>query len=198
MSNPWDAPQDNSGGFFTLLYSNGTYSHRMRAHINPFNGTTLAYTTATGTEVHVNDTCQALINLLKPMMHTTWAFTVLNLYQNVSGTLTELFGTSLTATGTGTSATADPIMPAGELILNFKTANGGKARNILIGSVLFGAAQPVNVTGSSGGDATQQALVAYLTGSNTQIVGHDGGKLLSPARLTYPVNRRLRRHYGMA
>lgn len=212
------APVDNSGGFMLVQYSNGTDVHRMRLHVLPFSrsefvisGTpetygaddghhSYAYSphTPAGAEMGINDTFAAICNLLKPYYTNAWTFTLAALYQNVGNVLGEVFPTPTptAVTGTSVSALLTTQSRAMERMFNFKTALGGKARLALLGPYGYGTDSPTTVTGSSGGSASDQALVAYLSGNNTAIVGHDGQKLSNSARVTSTLNKRLRRKYN--
>ncbi len=196
-------PADLSGGFLILQYTNGTRLHKMRVHLAPFNpggGTTVPYVTPTTGEHSINDTFFALATLLAPYFPNTWSISGAALYQMVSGSPVEVFPvpTSGAVVGTSAGAEASGEAPAAEMIFNFKTELGNRARLVIIGSNAWAPNSPAIITTSSGGTAHDQALVAYLTGTNTEIVGHDGTKFSGNAHLTYPFNRRLRKHYQYA
>jgi hypothetical protein len=217
------APADLSGGFMTINYNaTSTDVHRMRVHLAPFSlsqfvtGSPETITSVddgkhnfaynpvlpgVGSENGVNDTFQAFCNLLRPFYPTLTSFSLLNLYQMQSGQPVEIFPTPAPTPIAGSSGAAAPVgQPrAGEIIYNFRTVGGHKARLILIGPASdWSDATPYTVTPTSGGDAAQQALIAYLSGGATGIVGHDGSKLNASAHVTQVVNRRLRRRMGFS
>jgi hypothetical protein len=208
-------PLDKSGGFLLISYGNGTYSHTMRAHVQAFNtpassgasGPDPAHgyvynTPPTGAqgEVGTSDTFTALCNVLAPFMGGDYVFSLNGVYQNLNNAITPVFPTPTPAAvhGTNSGGNPTPEFPAGEWMYNFRTSGGNRARIVLIGAVSWAAQQPQVVSATAGGGAAQQALVAYATSPGTRLVGHDGNPLIGPAKVTFPVNRRLRRHYRWA
>lgn len=213
-------PPDNSGGFMIIQQTNGTDTHRMRIHVLPFSKTAFivggstpsvstddgnhdyAYTPdrPAGMEAGVSDTFQAYINKIKYRFATSWTFTLLSLYQNVAGVLVEVFPTPIPTAIVGTSGGGTPtgVARCYEETWSFRTAGGNKANLRFLG-LQNGAvpSTPMTVAGNSAGSADQQ-LVAYLNGSATGIVAHDGQKIGNVAHQTSCQNRRLRRHYGFA
>lgn len=199
-------PPDLSGGFMTLIYSNGQDSHRIRIHVLPFNATPVGGTNdrnyspvPLGTEHSLQATFTGFSSVWSNFFDNTWTIQVLNLYQMQSGVPVELFPPPVfsAVTGVGASATVG-IERALEVIFSGKTSGGKAMRIILIGAGGYSAAVPSSVTGNAAG-TPEQKMVAYLTSVNTAIVGHDGNIFASnPARRLVPVNRRLRRHYGYA
>ena len=196
-------PPDNSGGFLILQYTNGTRLHKMRVHLIPFipgGGASVPYVTPPGTEHSINDTFFALASLMAPYFTSAWSISGAALYQMVSGVPTEVFPVPTSGAVVGTAAGSDATgeVPAGEMIFNFKSTLGNRAKLIIIGSSQWAANAPAIVTTTTGGAARDQAMVAYLTGVNTAIVAHDGSKFTGNAHLTYPLNKRLRKHYQYA
>lgn len=213
------APPDASGGYMVIQYTDGTDTHRMRVHVLPFSTTEFsvsgaltstddgnhnyAYTGSrpAGSELGINDTFAGFMGVLKAEFSTVWTFSLLSLYQNVAGTLTEVFPVPTPTPVAGTNAAGAPTgqQRAMESVYTFRTSGGHHARIICIGQhASMGLYVPATVSPTSGSNAADQALVGYLTGANTGIVGHDNMKLQSPCHLTFAANRRLRRHYGYA
>lgn len=214
------APPDQAGGFMVIGYRNGTDTHHMRVHVLPFSTSNFiigggtpsvgtddgnhdyAYTPdrPAGMEAGIADTFQAFVNAIKPGFSNTWTFTLDALYQVVNGQANEVFPVPNVTPIAGASAngSATGQLRAHEVVWNFKTAKGNRARLIHIAkdsSVALGV--PVTVSANSGG-TNDQKMVAYLSGSATGVVAHDGQKFQSSAHVTYAINRRLRRHYGYA
>jgi hypothetical protein len=96
---------------------------------------------------------------------------------------TAIAGTNSTPTGTLDRFT--------EQIYSYRTRGGNRARLVYIGG--GGLA-----THTASIQTASNAVVGYVTGLATAIVGHDGTPLLAPAHVTVAQNRRLRRHYGQA
>lgn len=201
--------KDNSGGFMVVQYANGSYAHKMRVHFDKVTASdpTMTYQVASGTETTVFQTFANLCNLLKPYRDSSWAFTLSSIYlttgpdPNISGynLLVEQFGWASPTPIAGTGAAATTALQAASFeALNFHTIAGGRARFMIIGIGGFVLALPATVTPTSGGGASDQALVGYLTGANTAIRGHDGAKLTGGAHVTSGYQARLRRHYGQA
>lgn len=215
------APADASGGFMTIQANNGTDTHRLRVHLLPFSltsfvvsGTPETYgdddghhnyayvpNTPAGAEMGVSDTFAALCAKLAPIYATTWTFELLNLYQNNSNVLTEVFPTPVVTPVPGSeagSSTPTGIARAVEAILNMKSTGGGRARVVITAWDQNAAATvPANMSSTSGPTAWA-ALISYLSGANTGVVARDGHKLANAAHVTYVINRRLRRKYGYA
>jgi len=192
---------DGSGGFMVIQYNNTSYAHRLRVHLQPFNTSSWGYVGTGGTlEANPNATFAALVNLLKPYYTSDWAFRMLSLWQNTAGVIAEVFGWTPPTVITGSAVSSNAaMMPDTEYMFNLKTSRGGRGRITLLGANEVSAAQPaVTVSGSSGGSASDQAIVAYITGASTQIVGHDGYPFVGSAHLTCTRNRKLRRRTGQA
>lgn len=193
MAHPWDPPADASGGFFVLQYSNGVYTHRQRLHVLPFNASTLAYTSPPGSEANVPATIGAWENIWEAFYGTAWSISVLSIWQIVSG-VPVLLPTVPTVTATGTVTTgSEAKLPSGEVIFNFRTTLGNRARIVFIAPRNWDVTDPQVV--NPGSTAPFGTLMTYITGANTAIVAHDGSKLPGTAKVTQPYNRRLRRRY---
>lgn len=215
-------PPDNSGGFMTLSYQNGTDVHRQRLHVLPFSLTQFvagAGATANGAdsgnhdyayqpfrsggpESGIVDTFAAYATKWSAIYSASWTLTLLNLFQNVNNVLTEVPLLPVTAAVIGASGGPTVAGPAraGELILNFKTSGGNRARLVYLANGLIDPTQftPTLYTPTSGPSTPLQLMVGYVSGSATAIVAHDGTKLSANARVTGTTNKRLRRHYGYA
>lgn len=212
-------PADQSGGYMILGLTNGTDTHRMKVHVLPFSLTNFvvggvagasddgnhdyAYTGSrpAGSEMGITDTFAALAAMVKGYYHSNWTITLVSLYQMQSGIPVEIFPTPTPTPVAGSSSAADAAgqYRALQVNYNFRTSGGHRARIVLTGSdqsSLQTPFQQVPLTGT--GSNRDSNFVAYLTGANTAVVGHDGQKLQPPAHVTFVVNRRLRRHYGFA
>lgn len=195
-------PSDNSGGYLIGQYTNGTDTHRYRLHVRAFDATGTYATPGAGTPTTVQLDWTGITTKMAAFYSNAWTFSMVSLFQNNGdGTFTEVFGWTPPTPIVGVSATGsqNDQSRATELIFNFKDGHGGRGRLTLIA---YGGASaqavPGIITGASGGTTSQQ-IVDYLTNPvKTNIVSHAGHQYQSPARATFSVNRRLRRHYGFA
>lgn len=194
-------PADNSGGYAIATYGNGVDTHRLRFHFRPI-GTDPTYSAPSAS---VNPTVMAdftaLFNKIKLFYNSSWVFDLTSIFKNNGdGTFTELFGWTPPAeiAGTGTTATASNQERASQTMYNFKTAFGGRGRITMIGAPGDDLSNRVAVSGASGGTGGQQIVDLLSTATKSNIVAHDGHVMQSPAILTWAINRRLRRHYGMS
>lgn len=197
-------PVDNSGGFFVLKYSNGARTHTARLHVQPF-GANLPGAGPTddtfnptdpGTTVDVHTEAANYMAFLQPFLSTAWSIAHYETWQVVGGVATLYPAAPLAGTVLGTNATAEAVaQEAEEVIFNFRTNRGNRARLVILESSVAGIGIASQVAANSAGDLFQK-MVAYTTGTATRICGHDGGLFLPPARVTYTLNRRLRRHLG--
>lgn len=197
-------PPDLSGGYMITTYTNGTDTHRQRFHLRPF--TPAAAFVSPFDTVHATVPAEwtALYNLIKALTFSNWTFSLTSIFlNNGDGTFTELFGwtppTPIAGTVAGSSGTDQAR--AMEQIFNFRDGFGGRMRVIMVGQVVaINGAVPQVISGAPAGTNNQQ-LVDYLTNQSpvkSNVVSHGGHALQSPARETFCVNRRLRRHYGFA
>lgn len=218
---PYTPPVAASGGFMILSVTNGTDTHKMKAHVLAFDPT--QYNTAgaiggtdtdghhnyayapevrpAGSEFGINDTFAAYAAIIKAAWNNSWTISLAALYRTVAGvsTLVPVTPTPTPVVGTSPNGAATGQARAAETTLSFRTAFGGKLRVCLIGANYCAPNQlPAIVTSSTGATAVEQAIVGYLSGANTAIVGHDNGKAASVAHAAFAINRRLRRHYGYA
>jgi hypothetical protein len=216
------APADLSGGFLSIKYTNGGDTHHQRVHVLPFSTTRFIVGGGTpsvsvddgnhdyayqpdrpaGQEAGISDTFAAWCAVIKGYYHSDWTLSLDALYQVAGNVATEIFPLPVVTPVVGTSPNADAALQAraGELIFNARTRLGNRARVMLVGQNAVGYGLAPSITsGSSGGtSALDQAVVAYLVGAATAIVGHDGQKMQSPMKVTNVINRRLRRRYGYA
>lgn len=210
MANIPQTRPDQSGGFMLIRYTDGTHTHRMRQHLQQFNisGTDLPYgVPGNQTEADVQATFTAFVNIVKQYFGNAWTFTLDAVYRNTGpdpnragyNLFTEIFGYNVPVGIVGTNgAQTNANAHAGMLIYNMRTLQGGRYRTVLIGTSVWSVNQVDIVTPTSGGSLVDQALMAYLLGAATGIVGHDGAKVAGSAHRTFPYNRRLRRRYGQA
>lgn len=210
-------PPDLSGGRLLIKVTNNVDTHIIGVHISGFttnyslpgggvttgpNGN-FAYDVTPGshgTESGVNDTFAALTALLASFYGVGWQFTVKSLIQNLNNQQLPIFPTPSPAAVVGTDGAPDPTgeARAGQILFNMHTSGGGRARVALTGATGWGAVNTFTVTPTSGASAGYENLVAYLTGGDTRIQGHDGNQLTSPAHVTFPINKRLRRKYNQS
>jgi hypothetical protein len=199
---------DNSGGWFIIRYSDGQHTHRMKQHVQPFDttGPTYTYKTAiAGGDTDVQATFSSLVNLVRPFYNNAWSFVLDSIYQNKGVDPTdasrnifqEVFNWTrpLAAAGSGASATT-ANQAAGMMVYNMNTTQGGRGRVVLIGSFDWTVNNVADVNPGDAGPAG--ALIGYLMGATTGIVGHDGNPFRGAAHMTQPYNRRLRRKYEQA
>jgi hypothetical protein len=213
-------PPDDSGGKLILQVAGGAAgdSHKVGVHIQSFNpapigsGSTLDYNytaaptsflgiTWTGSEAHVGDTAAALANVLKVFYDNTFTITAAALYTRNTATheLEEVFPPPALTPVAGTSTTfhvgASDAARVTASIYTAKTLGGRRMRLILPEAA---ARSPINaakgVTATAGGidTAIDRALVAYLSGNVTRVVGHNGGIAVPPFTIHVTAMARLR------
>lgn len=204
-----------------VSYTNGTDTHRHRVHVLPFSTNKFIVGGGTpsvdvddgshdyayvpdrpaGQEAGITDTFQAYVNAVAWFFANTWTFTLSALYQKGNdGVIREIFPLPQPAAihGTGSNASPIGINRALEYILNFRTAQGGKARICLIGQSAYGMDVPAIIVPHTPTVEPSDGIVKYVSGAATAVVAHDGQKLAASAHRTTVINRRLRRHYGYA
>lgn len=196
MPNPWDPPDDPTGGYVLLEYSNGVYFHRQRFHINHFDASSFDYVSPGSREANVGTTLTNYATQWQNFYTDAWTLRLVDVVQQVSdGVFTPVTPPPPFTPVVGASTDAVAASPAGMTIFNGVTTNGGRMRPTLIANTLWDANAPEIATSATSGRVGD--MIAYLSGSDTQIVGHDGGLLVDYCRLTFPLNRRLRRHYHL-
>jgi hypothetical protein len=198
-------PVDLSGGIMLIRYSNGTYTHTMRFHLEAFGaagsgpGFDRTYTSPrTGqTELSVNATWTGITTYLKPLWTAAWTFTIQGLYQVVGGVASQVFPTPGTAAVVGTSVGAEATLPEIETTLSNRTVNGGRFKLTLLAASGSGVIAPLIIVPNAAGSNIEK-LCAYVESVNTGIVARDGTQPIGSFHETVCLNRRLRRHYGHA
>jgi hypothetical protein len=201
-------PGDNAHARLRIKYSNGVHSHRMNVHLagailSP-SGTFNDYNYVGGapagsTETSVIGTFTGLVYAIKGLYTAGWLFTIDALYQVNSGVSTEMFPAPAPAAIQGAITGAETTIPEGMIVFNFRTVGGHRARIECIESQEYINYIPGGqVQASIGGNALLAAVVAYMGGTDTAVVGHDGTHAQPLAHVTTPYNRRLRRHYSHA
>lgn len=196
---PIPAPAtDLSGGFLVVKYSGGGVSHKLRLHVCQFSASTgLPYAAGgLGTETDLLTTFSNFAARWAPFVNTGWAITLDAVFNLTSNVLSEVYNWTPPAQVSGTNTNA-PTRPENFFCYNFRTSGGRKARIFLLSQPGWGYNAPFAIASSTTAGANE-ALVAYLTGSLTQVVGRDNTKLLAPARATTGINARLRRRGGYA
>ena len=199
-------PPDASGGFLLISYTMGSDTHRMRLHVAPFNyatGTRWNYnpTVGGGTEVTPFDTFNAFAAQLKNWIKTTDAIHLQSLYQIDSGVPVERFGWTQPndVAGVDTGAIPTDAKRAAFYSFNFKSVNGGRAKVVIIGGAVAGAAPTHAVDRfSTLGASSSLNLVNYLASAACGAVCHDGAKFSNTGDISYGINRKLRRKYGFS
>lgn len=202
----YDPPLDLSGGYVVLSYSNGTDTHRQRFHLRAFTqgeGTNVyTYTTPNSggsPETTVDATLAAYLEFVKVFYNSTWTWRLDSLWKRTGANdFTQQFPVPTLApvAGTGTVEVTG-IQRCQETILNFRTAAGRRMRMVYVAEQQNEVTTPVFYGANSSGNNTEK-LIAYLVGNVTGIVAHDNSQPVAPAHITFPYNRRLRRHYGYA
>jgi hypothetical protein len=191
-------PPDNSGGLMHVRFQrNGRTVHIERFHVAPFDANSFAYSDGPGTEADIPTTFGALAGVLEGLYNNEWAIQLTALDQKQAGGMVRVGtptatgggflshgGTGATATGTGQEFI--------QSIMNFKTAGGHRARVRVVGAGGQGIAGDTIIGANAAGTPWEQ-LVNYLTGTASQIVGHDNTKLKLPAHTTYALRSRSRR-----
>lgn len=189
-------PQDLTGGFIVFQYQKGNIRHRALIHVGEFSAGTQDYTTPRGSETNVADTALAYATQFMNWYDDLWNMTVLSVWQMVSGVpVLQGLAPVISVTGAITGgAIIAPQLESGMQVWSFHTTLGNRAKIIQITINGWGSIEPATVNSSSSGPAG--SLMTYLTGADTMIVAKDNTLLPNKARLTYPYNSRLRRHYA--
>jgi hypothetical protein len=223
------APPDAAGGLLVIAYGNGLGTHHIRAHIPGFYNAAPAtgpnwdspYDSATGDNGSIRQTAIDLIDAVKGLFTTDYAFWVSALYQkNTTTGKLQLYPTlPVVGAEAGTVAIdgghpGAPILAtdAGRFLattFSFRTAGGHRYRLSLVGAGNRPMSKAGRVSSSSGGlnylygaaagATVDQGIVGYLTGVtqqhgyNTAILGHDGTPLIGVAtELITPFSRQRR------
>lgn len=197
-------PQDNSGGFIIIKNSGGPTPHRMRFHVAAFNldPTGTYQSVPAGLETSVQQTAANVMLIIKDYFKTDHTLSLDQVFQMQSGVPVEVFNvtppSAVTCTNVGTTQLNELY-----LCWNFRSALGGRARFFMFSSTASGYQVPATVNAGNTGD--NDRLVSYFSGGSptgptnkTQVVAHDGSALLSPARIVYGFNKKLRRRAGDA
>lgn len=196
-TDPWDPPLDGSGGYFILEYANGIYVHRQRLHIGEFDPSNFLYSAPRGSETHVADTLAAWANIWKLFYTSSWTLSFLSLTHHdvFADTFAPVVPPPAFTPTAGTASGAESTSPAGETTLNLHTTGGNRMKVVLIANQGWDAQNPtIDTSATSGRVGT---LMAYLSGANSMIAGHDGRQPVNYSHTTYAMNRRLRRHYHL-
>lgn len=195
-------PPDNSGGYFIIQYTNGQDLHKARLHVRDFAADGSFTSPSSTAQPNVPAEAAKYMDMIKYHWGAGFVLSLDSIHQKQGdGTFTELFGWTAPATRAGTNGsglTTDQER-ASMGIWNFRDSFGGRMRLAFIGVSGFNAMSvPVIVSGAAGG-TDDQKLVDYLTtASKTNIVSRNGHVVENPARVTFCINARLRRHYGYA
>jgi hypothetical protein len=198
-------PADKSGGYIIGQYSNGTDTHKYRFHVRTFDPATGNYPSPWGAEATIQQTWTAFTTKFLPFYSNAWTFVMKAVYQISSGDPVEVYGLPAPAAlvGTGTNNPTAGEGRAFQLNYNFTSNGGGRMRVVMLGRAdLLANFATGTVTPTTGGNASDQALVAYLSGvsggnATTGVCAHDGHLVLPAAHTTWTVNRRLRRAYHL-
>ena len=194
MANPWDPPEDLSGGFFHLTVSNGTNTHKMRLHVDAFDASTFNYIAGHGSETSVDQTIGNFRDLMTNWWTSAWEITPLDLWQMQSGVPVPIIPPSVSGAA-GVNTGAESTSPAGMNVWVARTTGGHHFKLNQIAPATWDPAPPIIATsGTSGAIGT---LITYLVGPNTGIVAHDGTQPVDYFRVSYPINDRLFRAYHL-
>lgn len=192
-------PADGSGGFIVMRAKTAEeIVHTMRFHVCNFNPGDLTYTPSTPqgttTEATVTDTAVALIPFLHAYYPAGWDVRWLGLWRNQGGGVLRRLHVPNPVHHSGTnSAPLTNVEYVLRRILTFESVNDEPYRVTLTG-ISGGAISSEDwVTATTGGTAEDNALVGYLTGTDTAVRAHDGHSLTVPAHATTTVSMRARR-----
>lgn len=191
-------PLDNSGGIMMLKVTNGSKTHRMRVHVLAFNddATGTYVVPPAGGDASVTATWSALQTPIKALYTAAWTLSLDALFHIVAHAPVETFAVATPNPVVGTSVGAESTIQEGFACYNFRTALGGRMRLFLFGEAGWTARAPYVV--ASGDATTTGALALALTAATSAVVAHDGAKPVLPSRVTYGMNKKLRRKYGDA
>lgn len=218
-------PADGSGGYLTVAIAIGNQTYKSIVHVPALVSGGTTYNTASSTypatanEPSPVDTFHNLYSLAANLYPSGTVITLVSYTPIVAGlpSLTgRIFYSGVSVTGTGTTGTGGL---AAQGILNFRTTGGEKARVVIPqctawesnGTVTTdgtysptGQSVPVqalyNVAAYAGGVITPSSFTGYngATGIYSAMTGRDGKRLSPQAHVTFPLNRRYRRHFKLA
>lgn len=192
-------PADASGGIivFRIKFTEEIV-HTARFHICNFNAGDLAYAPSslqgTTTEAAVADTATALLPLLRAFYANTWNVRWTALWHNQGGGVLKRVHVPAIVSGAGSGSDATVgIEFVFKQTVTFATVADNHYRVSLVGVGGEDLSTDDFVTSSAGANAAYQALVGYLTGTDTACRGHDGHNLTIPAHVTNTEVMRARR-----
>lgn len=198
-------PVDLAGGILVLKYTDGTSTHRMRVHVNAFNddATGTYVVTAGGLETSLQETFANLAYLLaQGLLKSTFTITQDAQYHISGGVATQTFvpqpGASVAGALSGTAGRPETFE-----CFSMRTVGGHRMRQFVFQTNNWAFAAAANYAPSN--SLFAPAWAYYLTGNNptgtsgkSQVVGHDGTAATGNVRVTFGLNKKLRRKAGDA
>lgn len=189
-------PLDNAGGMFVAKVSNGATAHRMRFHTLAFNDdATGSYVVPpAGGDAGVAATFTAMANVIRELYNNLWTITLDAAYHIVAHNPVETFAVTPPAGVVGTLAGAAGSFQEAFVSFNFRTALGGRMRFFLLGTPGWGYNVPIIIVPATA--STYADIAKAATATTSGVLAHDGNKPILPCRVTWGVNKRLRRRAG--
>lgn len=194
-------PTDASGGYVECVFSNGTNTHKHKFHIAEFADGTGVYTHATSSETTVADTVARYLSHVKNFYNSNWSLNPEIVWRR-SGTPSiftiQGFGVGGLVLGAGSVLGSQQLYVANQMTATSDTGTPNqKVRLIYLGFDQLGVYNAPTVTsGPLTGGSAMDALAAYLTGGDCNVVGHNGQHARTAVRFVRTFNHRLRRKYG--
>lgn len=196
----------HANGILEFRAQSGVAIHKCRLHTSKFNPATGVYdpvdATAAGKLNFAGDndiyaTATAWLAVMRTFYSSAWQLSFSNALSYVSPGVYAWAGPGSVASvlGSDPNASPDDVSYANQLSVNLRDYDGNRAKVTLLGVTAWNTSAQVMAAGS---DGAWNGVVSFLTGANHPIVSRHNRGLVGPGRLTFTLNRRLRRKYGMA
>lgn len=192
-------PPDLSGGFFCIRAKVAErVTNVERFHVPPFDETTFGYTGGSGTEADIPTTVSALLTQMQALFDANTTLALTSLWQRQTGGMVRVrvpvatSGGYISHAGTSTTTPVNTAQGYLEQIVSGKSSAGGKTRFRLV-NVAGLVVEPEGPVAANAAGTPLERLVAYLTGTATQIIAHDFGRYTLPQHQTTYAAKRLRR-----
>lgn len=185
------AINDLAPGFIKLFYNSNGHNHvdtiPIRFSGTPIPGTMPNLLDAGDNVVTALVGLTAYITALKPLLHTSAAYTGYEVYSKAIGfDPLFVFGDDLNIPGTSAVA----AVPDSEAVFTFRTAQGGVAKvYVMEGS----SATNLRVAARTGAAGVVGTVTTFMLGSTNIRIGRDTAKIISGIYFTTKINDALRK-----
>lgn len=195
-----------ANGILTFAAQNGAATHRTRLHTSSFDVGTGVYDVqdaiAAGKlnfagDADIYATATAWLAVMKGVYTAAWQCSFVDArHRNQDGSYAYVStGTVAPVAGTSGGPIVDVSDLANQASINLHDLQGHLAKITLLGVDVWSAVPGIT---SGVGGSPYDALVAFLLSANHPIVSRHNQGLTGTARVTYTLNRRMRRKYGLS